>query len=147
MDVMVGFRLHLIDNAAIAALVSGRVYTPILPQKVTYPAIQLQLISDVEGMHLRGPDGCSRSRVQVDCWALTRDAAFAVGRLCRQRLLGFSGTWTGDASTSPYGQLRIMLVELQHGSEQFEQEVMGGMCRQTADYFVHFKDPNEQVLI
>lgn len=146
MDVLIGFRLHLLDNPSIASLVGPRIYTPILPQKVVFPAVQLQLISDIEGLHLRGPDGCGRSRVQVDAWALTRDAASSLGRLCRQRLNGFSGVWVGDTGTSPYGQLRIMLVELQIGSDEFAQEVMGGMCHHRADYFVHFKDQEPMLM-
>jgi hypothetical protein len=139
---MVGLRRHLLDSAAIAARVTARVYTPILPQKVSYPAIQLQLISDVEDLQMRGPDGLTRVRIQVDSWAQTRDAAQSVGRLCVQRLNGFLGMWMGDPSTSPPLYFRVLGVALQSASEQFEQEVMGGICRHSADYFVHFKDPD-----
>ena len=135
-----GLRRHLLDSGDIAAKVVARVYTPILPQKVTFPAIQLQLISDIEELQMRGPDGVTRVRVQIDSWALTRDAAQVVGRLVVQRLNGFLGYWVGDPSTSPPGYLRILGVALQGASEQFEQEVLGGMCRHSADYYIHFRD-------
>jgi hypothetical protein len=145
-DIVVGARLHLLDLPAIVAVVAQRIYAPILPQKVTYPAIQLQLISDIERPHLRGPDGCPRVRLQVDCWALTRDAAASLGRLCRARLHGFAGTWTGDRSGSPASTLRILCVALDLAQEIFEAEVMGGMCRHSADYYVTFQDATETML-
>ena len=78
--------------------------------------------------------------MQIDSWALTRDVAAGVGRLGVQCLQGFLGLWVGDASTSPAGMLRILGVELQAAFEHFEQDVLGGMCRHSADYFIFFHD-------
>lgn len=147
MDILVGFRDHLITCTPIAALVVARVYTPILPQKTVYPAIQVQLISDVDGLHLRGPIGLPTVRLQVDCWAATRDQVFTLGRLVRQRVNGFAGEWIGDKSTSPAGRLGIRLAEYVNGSERYEEDVNGGFCRHSGDYLVTYKDVSDQVLI
>lgn len=60
---------RLVADAAVAALVSGRVFLLKLPQRVTLPAIRVQLIDEPLGYHLRGEHGCARARVQVDCYA------------------------------------------------------------------------------
>lgn len=52
--------------AAVITLAGTRVYLDKLPQSPTYPAIRVQLIDDPASFHLRGPDGLSRARVQVD---------------------------------------------------------------------------------
>lgn len=52
--------------AAVVALAGSRVYLDKLPQSPTYPAIRVQLVDDPASFHLRGPDGLSRARVQVD---------------------------------------------------------------------------------
>lgn len=55
-------------TSAVAALVSARIYLLKLPSKVTYPAIRVQLISDREPKHLRGPIGLHEDRVQIDAY-------------------------------------------------------------------------------
>lgn len=52
--------------AAVTAVVSTRIYYLKLPQTPRLPAIRVQLISDPKGHHLRGPDGTTGARVQVD---------------------------------------------------------------------------------
>ncbi len=145
MDLIAGVRLFLLDQAEIAALVVARVYTPILPQKVTMPAVQLQLIDDLDELHLRGPIETPIARVQVDAWAGTRDAAKALGRLCRQRLHGFKGVWTG--TESPPGTLTVSVIRYVDGSEHFEEDIQGGSCRHMADYRIRYKDSEDRVLI
>lgn len=56
-------------TSAVTALVSTRIYLLKLPQKPTLPAIRVQLISDPQNKHLRGPDGATRARIQVDAYA------------------------------------------------------------------------------
>jgi hypothetical protein len=47
-----------------------RVYMLKLPQQLsTWPAARVQLVVDPMGYHLRGGEGLSRARVQVDCYA------------------------------------------------------------------------------
>lgn len=59
---------RLFDEAAVAALVGGRVYQLVLPPGGTLPAIRVQLIDDQQTKHLRGPNGLTAARVQVDAF-------------------------------------------------------------------------------
>lgn len=59
---------RLLATSAVTAIVSTRVYEIALPQSPRLPAVRVQLVSDPVGYHLRGPDGASRSRVQVDAY-------------------------------------------------------------------------------
>lgn len=153
MDVIVGLRAFLGASATLTAVVPiARIYSPILEAKAFSsrtadegPAIQLQVISDLQGLHLRGPDGLFRDRIQIDSWARTRDRAVAVGRLVRQRLNGFQGVWTGTGSPVP--TLTVQGLFYIDGSERFDGEIGGGLVRHTADYRVFYKDSEEQVLL
>jgi hypothetical protein len=71
-------RTRLLAVSAVTALVSSRVYAGILAQKVTLPAIALQIVSDVEESHLRGPSGLKQVRVQVHAVAVDRSGAVAL---------------------------------------------------------------------
>lgn len=145
MDIIVGIRSHLAGLSALSSLVPiARIYTPILEAKATYPAIQLQLISDVDDLHLRGTDNLPTDRIQVDTWAKTRDQAMMIGRLVRQRLNGFRGTWVGTGSPLP--TTHVQLIRYVEGSERFEPEINGGLCRHSADYKVTFRDSEEEML-
>jgi hypothetical protein len=62
-------------TAAVAALVSTRVYQLKLPQSPTLPAIRVQLISEPGTLHMRGVDSLYRSLIQVDAYARESDAA------------------------------------------------------------------------
>lgn len=145
MDVITGLREHLLGCAEIAALVVARVHTPILPAKCVYPAVQLQLISNVDRPHLRGPGLLPIDRIQIDCWATTRDGAVQLGRLCRERCNGYQGQWYGDGSPAP--TLRVCSMLYGESSERFEEEILGGLCRHTADYLLTSRDSEARVLI
>lgn len=67
-------REYLLDQAAVTALVSTRIYLDKLPQSPTYPALRVMLISDPKDYHLRGEDGLSRARIQVDAYQDERAA-------------------------------------------------------------------------
>lgn len=118
---------------AIAALVDGRMYPLRLPEKAALPAIVYQQISDTRDPHLRGPSGLSKKRYQVDCYAAKHPDARALGELVRQRLDTFAGTWTDDAS--PAIAIRVA-VFFQTAIELFDEDIHGGSCRHSADYFV-----------
>lgn len=147
MDLLVGLRRFLLANASIDALVTAsgksRIYTPRLPEKLELPAIQMTYVSDVGEWHLRGANNLRRVRVQLDCWATTRDAVYALGRLVRQRLNGYQGDFTDGSG----GTIRIQLARLDDAGERFEEDIHGGLCRHSADYFLHFTDANDDFLI
>lgn len=138
--ILEGLRAHLLSENAIATLVTtsgrARVFPLKLPQPKTgvpdYPAIQLQRISDLRYSHLRGAASLARPRYQVDCWATTFQAATQLGSLCRQRLDGFVGQWTDG---SPGTTVQVA-VEFESQTDLFEEEIGGGLFRNSADYFV-----------
>lgn len=145
MTVIEGLRAFLLDNGAIAAVVDYRIYPLRLPQKAVFPAIVLTRVDEMNGAHLRGPNRLNVARIQIDSWALTFDAAVALGRLCGQRLDGYQGTWTGTGSPIPV--LDVLSIFHEVASDRFEEEILGGLCRQQTDYFISYKDVGEEILI
>ncbi len=128
-------RAFLLDDTAIAGLVGASQIRPLrLPQKPTLPCIVLNRISSVRGAHLRGINGLARTRYTVDCWAPTLDAAVALGSLCGRRLSGFSGRWT--TTTSPAQSISVTVLP-ENEFDQFEEDIQGGLCRHSADYFLY----------
>jgi hypothetical protein len=61
-------RERLLATSAVTALVGTRIYMLVLPQRVTYPAIRVQLVDEPVRYHLRGEDGSRRARVQIDAY-------------------------------------------------------------------------------
>ena len=133
MIIGVALRAHLLADASIAALVGARIYPLRLPQKAVMPSIVIQRVSGVRFGHLRGGGSLARPRYQVDCWAATHDAATALGTLCRQRLDGYTGEWADDES--PTTTIRVA-VHFEDERDLFEEDIMGGLCRHSADYFL-----------
>lgn len=127
-------RAFLIADTAVAGLVSTRIYPLRLPQKAVLPAIVLTRISGTRGHHLRGPQSLTRTRYQVDCWARTHDEATALGTLCQSRLDGFTGTWTLNVSPAVPTRVTVLFDTEQ---DFFEEEINGGLCRHSADYFLY----------
>lgn len=63
----------LVDRVAalgpVVAIVGTRVYLDKLPATVTFPAVVVQLVDDLDDYHLRGKNKPQRARVQVDAYA------------------------------------------------------------------------------
>jgi hypothetical protein len=135
LTIAAALRAHLLGDTAIAALVAARVYPLRLPQKPVLPAIVLTQISSHRSKHLRGAEALARARYQVDAWAATFDAADALGTLCRRRLNGYAGTWTDGESPETAVLVRVLI-----DSEMtlFEEDILGGLCRYSADYFLYY---------
>lgn len=83
----------ILTLSPVTALVSGRVWSPILPPKPTLPGVLVRQASDVKSGHLRGTSNVRWARVQIDCVALTMKAA----RQLDQAVLGayVNGAATG----------------------------------------------------
>jgi len=133
MTVEQGLRTHLLGDASIAALVVARVYPLRLPQKPQMPAIVITRISGVRFGSLRGQASLARPRFQVDAWASTHDGATALGTLCRRRLEGYNGVWSDGGS--PAVAMNVSVV-FESEMDLFEEEINGGLCRHSADYFI-----------
>lgn len=135
MTIGVALRTHLLDDTAIAAAVAARVYPLRLPQKTVLPAIVLTRVSGRRYAHLRGADALARPRYQVDCWAATHDAATALGVQCRQRLNGYAGFWSDEESPATIIPVTI-LMDPEGDRDFFDDDIFGGSCRHSADYFI-----------
>jgi hypothetical protein len=93
-------RERLLSLTPVTALVATRVYCVILPQGSNLPAIRIQRIGQIEPMHLRGPVGVYRSRVQVDSVGVSKASCDAVDLAVQgdglggyaSGLMGFKGT-------------------------------------------------------
>ncbi len=62
-------RTKLLATAGVTALVNQRVWTLILPQSPTLPAVCVQLIDEQIDDHLRGIQEIDKARVQIDVYA------------------------------------------------------------------------------
>ena len=60
--------------AAVAAVVSTRIYPVVLPQDVTLPAITYSRISGGQVNSLTGYSGLENPRIQIDVWGATYPA-------------------------------------------------------------------------
>jgi len=98
------FRALLINDPAIAALVSTRIYPSTYAQGATSPAVRYMRIGGAPGMHLRGSDGLDQALMQVDARAGTDASANAVRDAIVAKLNSFSGV---------QGATKFQLIELQ----------------------------------
>ncbi len=153
MTVESGLRAFLLAIAEIDALVTAptgvQIWLGALPQKGTqldtYAAVVLVNVSNPGGVHLRGPNATTTTREQIDCWARTADRADRLGKLVRQRLNGYQGTWSD--TESPANTISVQAIIKTNEGRIPEVEVHGGLYRHTADYFITWQASDERVLI
>ena len=88
-------RLLLTSDAGVSALTAERIYTEVLPQGPTVPAVVFTEVVGDEDLALDGPTGTSSRRVQVDSWAKSRAEATALGLAVKAALAGHAGAAAG----------------------------------------------------
>lgn len=84
-------RALLRATTAVTDICGARINWVAHPQGQPYPAVVLGVVGDSEGHTLKGPDGLSKGRVQVDCYGDDYDAAKLLGRAVRASLDGYRG--------------------------------------------------------
>lgn len=124
---------YLLADATVSGLIGTRVYPFRLPQKPTLPAVVYTKISGVRVEQLNAAPSAAEPRYQVDAWASSVTSAQEVSQAVRRRLEGFSGQWASN--TSPTLSVGVA-VRLINEWESFEEDINGGLCRCSADYFV-----------
>lgn len=82
----------LSGNAAVAAVVSTRIYRSVLAQGVTKPAIVIRIPSTRQVESLQGSSGVAYSNVEFGAYAATEEAAQSLGELIRLALENYKGT-------------------------------------------------------
>jgi hypothetical protein len=85
----------LAANAGVAAILvtggAGSIYQGVVPEDIAqYPCLSYQFVGGRSAPTLQG-SGQQRSRVQIDCWATTADAAKLLADAVRQALNGYQG--------------------------------------------------------
>lgn len=85
------FRALLLAGPVAALVPAGAVNWGEHPQGAGAPYIVLEVISAGEGLHMKGPDGLERFRVQADCYAAGYGAAKGLARALRGQLHGYRG--------------------------------------------------------
>lgn len=90
-----GIRLAILANATVLATVVDRCYFVKLPQKPTYPAITVELISGDLNNCLNELPALTWSRVRVNCWATTYEAAVELAAAVETALNGQTITVSG----------------------------------------------------
>jgi hypothetical protein len=89
-------RALLLADSGVSSLAGSRVNWGAHPQGQPYPASVLTTISEDEGYTLDGPDGVTRSRVQIDCYADGYAEAKQLSRAVRSLLSGYqNGAFQG----------------------------------------------------
>lgn len=85
-DISATIRSITVADSAVAALVGTRMYSDVIPQKCTMPAILYSVVDTVANEHLSGIADVSRARIQIDCFAKTRSQANSLGDAVRLAL-------------------------------------------------------------
>ncbi len=102
-------RSHLLDDAAIAALVDGRIRPRKLRQGETLPAIRITRAGGLQEDTLGGVSNVRQATVQIDCYASSSDGADALLELARTSMLGAARSTIGTTyvhAVLPQGDMR-----------------------------------------
>lgn len=145
-DFRVGLRAYLLDDATIAAAIDSgasasrryRLFPVTLPQGEVRTSIVYSRISGQGDHHMEGASGLNRTRVQIDCWAQTADAADSLARLVKERIDGYRGSmlWGED---SPAEAIVVQGIFYESEREDWEKGPPE-LYRSSKDYIVWFEE-------
>ena len=107
-----GLKSYLAGVAAIAAIVSGRIYPVKLPDEPTLPALVYLRTAGVSVESLDGK-GAAHPRFQIDAYAETYAAVKGLAEAVKTALRGYQGTW---------GTLKIQAVRFLGDADMYEPE-------------------------
>lgn len=123
-------RARLLGSAGLVAIVERRVDWGIRTQAAPMPAVTLNIITRSATLHMQGPDGWDRARVQLDTWGRTFKAARDIRRLVADPRVGLLTAWRGDQSG-----YRLRTFVLSHRSLD-DSDAQGPVFRQSVDVLV-----------
>ena len=120
-------RAHLLDAAAVAAIVGVRIHPAPLRREVELPAVAYQRVSTARGRTQSGADGFGAARVQLSAFAATyrqaRDLAAAMrkalhGRQAMLSTVPVHNVWSAgerdlpfEEATQTYGRVVDIAIE------------------------------------
>lgn len=137
-DPRVGLRAYLLDDATISAAVGGvRIYPIKLPQGQTLASIVYSRISGQGDHHMEGASGLNRTRMQIDCWAPTADAADLLARQVKERIDGYRGSmlWGEDSPAEA-----IVVQGIFFDSEREDYDDVAKLYRSSKDYLIWYEE-------
>ena len=111
-------RRQLLDNAAVAALVSDRIYPLMIPQGEPLPAITYSVVATDEDNQEGDADTLARARVQLDCWATTYKQANDLARAVRLAL----PTTTGAIGSGANRVEGVSIIPIETGRQFYEPD-------------------------
>lgn len=91
-DISAAIRTRLLANGTVAGLVGTRITSDVLPQGSAMPAITYEVVDTLPSETLAAIADVSRARVQVDCFAASREGANALADAVRLSLQMFRGS-------------------------------------------------------
>jgi hypothetical protein len=91
-DISTAVRQYLIANSGVSALIGTRIYTHLLKQDATLPAVVMNKISTQHHHTLSNFSGNASVRLQFDCYGATADSANDVAEAIRTSgIVGLKG--------------------------------------------------------
>lgn len=128
-----GFRAYLISQATVQSVVAGRIYPLRLPQNPTFPAVTYTNIMSERPETMTGGTGLVRSRLQVDSWGQTKEAAEDLAARIRKVLQGFRGAFGSGATL-----VNVQAVHYVSDFEMYDPDVNN--YRVIKDYHIWFEE-------
>lgn len=136
-DVRKGLHNYLGSNAAIAAIVSTRIYPVALKEGERGDSIVYTRVTENESYHFIGRTGLCGARFQIDSWSLSTSKANQIADLVKELISGFSGAWSYGGN-SPSELVTVQGVFMQTGFEDRDAESL--MYRMSRDYMIWYED-------
>ncbi len=78
MDMQAALHARLAADAAVAAVLGGKLFWNVVPQGTALPYARMQTVTDLRPQHLTGYDSGRETRVQIDVFAATYAAARSI---------------------------------------------------------------------
>lgn len=134
----------VLADGTVSSLIGTRLYPDVLPSKVTYPAVKIQMIDVQRPGSLRNQASIATARLQFDVYAGptaggSRGKADTVAAAIRRRMLddGLFCTLT-DTTTSPSTAIWAWMSHADEREGPFE-DIHGGLSEYSVDYFVQYQ--------
>lgn len=142
MTIVPAIRTKILTLSAVTAIASTRVWSLAFPTNATFPAVRITEIDKVEVMHLRGPQGFWRARVQIDC-AAGKESSDPYGT-ARSLAAAVRGNFTGGGPTGLLGwsgtSAGVDITGVEHvDTREFFEGDERNVATVSADYYVYGK--------
>lgn len=86
MSLETGLKAALIANGTVDGIVSGRVFSEVVPQGQDLPALVFERVAIVAEQDLAGPGGLEVATMRVHCWSTSASAVWTLAAAVRSLL-------------------------------------------------------------